>query len=397
MDRKTASHVDPLPAARGAGVERSAWFGWERVAQLGLSCFLLAGFAAQAVDPLFAANSVRGAMVSAPSEVDADFPFQGEFLGRIQLVNGIAVFGLQVVAEGDGGFSGRSYQGGLPGNGWDGSEPSVWKGRRADQLVVLENSAGRMELDSMGATWISNQGAELGRLDKVRRRSGTIGAQPPEDATVLFDGSNVESFQKASMTPDGLLLAGATTKASFGDMRLHLEFRTPYMPKARGQGRGNSGVYIQQRYEVQILDSFGLPPVHNGCGALYKQQEPMLNMSFPPHSWQTYDIDFRAPRWDACGNKICDARITVWHNGVRIHDNYYISAKTGAGEPEGPEARPLRLQDHGNPVQYRNVWLVSYPQPEFQASPCCDGSGMEGYPARRRPRGWLWLPRRRAW
>jgi len=139
-----------------------------------------------------------------------------------------------------------------------------------------------------------------------------------------------------------------------------LEFRTPYMPQARGQGRGNSGVYIQQRYEVQILDSFGLDGVDNECGGLYKQTAPAVNMCLPPLAWQTYDIWFTAARFAADGKtKVANARITVLHNGVPIHANREITAKTGGGKVEGPEDFPINLQDHGNPVTYRNIWLVN--------------------------------------
>jgi hypothetical protein len=279
----------------------------------------------------------------------------------------------------------------------------VWQGQRAEGLVLLEGPTGQLQLDQRQATWLTADGSQLGTLGRIARRSGMLGAEPPPGATILFDGHDVAAFQKATVTPDGLLAAGATTKEPFGDFRLHLEFRTPYMPRARGQGRGNSGVYIQERYEVQILDSFGLPTTIDGCGALYKQREPMLNMSFPPLSWQTYDIEFRAPRWDACGNKIVDGRISVWHNGICIHDNYRLPTKTGAGKPEGPENQPLRLQFHGDAVHFRHVWLVSHPQPETIWPSVCPS--LDSYPAGerrllRRPRavsarrGGLFAPRR---
>jgi hypothetical protein len=139
---------------------------------------------------------------------------------------------------------------------------------------------------------------------------------------------------------------------------MHLEFRTPYMPRARGQGRGNSGVYIQERYEVQVLDSFGLDGADNECGSLYKQRAPILNMSFPPLSWQTYDVDFTAPHFDATGKKTRNAHITVRHNGVIVQNDVEITSKTGAGAAEGPNPRPIKLQDHGNPVHFRNIWIV---------------------------------------
>ena len=116
---------------------------------------------------------------------------------------------------------------------------------------------------------------------------------------------------------------------------------------------------------MQILDSFGLNGEPNQCGGLYRQQSPDINMCYPPLAWQTYDIYFQAARWDGQGNKIRNARITVVHNGQPIHWNYSIPAKTGAGKAEGPQAMPILLQDHGNPVHFRNVWIEVYePVPE---------------------------------
>jgi len=159
------------------------------------------------------------------------------------------------------------------------------------------------------------------------------------------------------MTPDKLLQVGTITKMMVNDFQLHLEFRTPYMPNARGQGRGNSGVYIQKRYEVQVLDSFGLQGVHNECGGLYRQRKPDVNMCLPPLSWQTYDIDFKAARWEG-DKKVANARLTVRHNGVLIHDNVEVPSKTGAGDKESAKPGPIRLQNHSNPVHFRNIWIV---------------------------------------
>ena len=148
------------------------------------------------------------------------------------------------------------------------------------------------------------------------------------------------------------------------------------MPSAAGQGRGNSGVYVQRRYEVQVLDSFGLDGVENECGALYRQKAPDVNMCLPPLSWQTYDIWFTAARFDAEGNKIANARITLLHNGVPVQNDYEITGKTGAGKPEGPEPFPILLQNHGNPVQYRNIWLVVVePRPRYAVSGECRPRG----------------------
>jgi hypothetical protein len=149
-----------------------------------------------------------------------------------------------------------------------------------------------------------------------------------------------------------------TRPRSVGDFHLHLEFRTPYKPFARGQHRGNSGVYIQRRYEVQVLDSFSLSGEANECGGLYRMKTPEVNMCLPPLSWQTYDIDFTAAKFDADGKRIAKARLTVVHNGEVIHDDFELPNKTGAGRKESPEPLPIWLQGHGNPVQFRNIWIV---------------------------------------
>jgi len=139
---------------------------------------------------------------------------------------------------------------------------------------------------------------------------------------------------------------------------LHVEFRLPFRPTAKGQSRANSGVYLQRRYEIQILDSFGLDPKNNDCGALYEQKAPSVNMCFAPLSWQTYDIDFTAARFDSTGKKTANARVTVIHNGVKIHDNAEIKGSTGNGRKEEDKPGAINLQNHGNPVHFRNLWLV---------------------------------------
>lgn len=160
------------------------------------------------------------------------------------------------------------------------------------------------------------------------------------------------------MTDDGLLMEGATSKQKFQSFRIHLEFRTPFQPFARGQGRGNSGFYAQGRYEVQILDSFGLEGMDNECGGIYTVARPRLNMCFPPLSWQTYDVEFHAAEYED-GKKVKDAQMTVIHNGVVIHKGQEIPhATTAAPVPEGPEPGPIFLQNHGNPVRFRNIFVV---------------------------------------
>ena len=207
---------------------------------------------------------------------------------------------------------------------------------------------------------VSATGEVLGELEKVERVSPTMGKEPPEGAVVLFDGSGLDAWEKSKgMTEDGLLMEGAQSKGEFGDMQLHFEFRLPFMPGHDSQGRANSGSYIMNRYEVQILDSFALPPQFNGAASLYRAHAPSLSMSFPPLTWQTYDIDLRAPRFDADGKKTENARITVRHNGVVVHEDLELQGGTGAGGRREEVAKDfLLLQDHSDPVRFRNVWLV---------------------------------------
>jgi hypothetical protein len=145
----------------------------------------------------------------------------------------------------------------------------------------------------------------------------------------------------------------------FGSGTLHVEFRTPFMPTARGQARGNSGVYLQDRFECQVLDSFGLSGEDNEAGGIYKISKPKLNMCFPPLSWQTYDIEFDAAQFSADGTKTKDAVMSVKLNGVLVQDRVTVGRTTNAaGRKEGPALGPIQLQNHGNPVVYRNIWFV---------------------------------------
>ncbi|MBL7044106.1 MAG: DUF1080 domain-containing protein [Pirellulaceae bacterium] len=292
------------------------------------------------------------------SKVDDDFAYQGEYVGRLYEPRyGYVHVGFQVVARGDGKFDAVLYEGGLPGAGWNMETKTPLSGTLRDGTLVLEGDGRSVTTDGISATIFDSSGSRLGYMQEIHRVSPTIGANPPRNAIVLFDGESTENLEGAKVTEDGLLEVGVTTKMPVQDFRLHLEFRTPYMPYATGQSRGNSGVYIQRRYEVQILDSFGLEGVHNECGGLYRQQPPDVNMCLPPLSWQTYDIWFTPVQWDDEGNKIANARLTVRHNGVAIHSDRELTNKTGAGKPEGPDPLPILLQNHGNPVHFRNFWI----------------------------------------
>jgi hypothetical protein len=197
----------------------------------------------------------------------------------------------------------------------------------------------------------------IGTLRKVQRESSTLGAKPPAGAIVLFDGSSADQFERGRLVDENLLAADCETKQKFGDHKLHIEFRTPFKPTARGQERGNSGVYIQGRYELQVLDSFGLSGENNECGGIYSIAKPKVNMCYPPLTWQTYDIDFTAARYNAQGEKTSNAIVTIRHNGVVIHDKLELKHGTPGKDPEGNSDGVLYLQGHGNPVVYRNIWI----------------------------------------
>ena len=172
--------------------------------------------------------------------------------------------------------------------------------------------------------------------------------------------ANIDQFTNAQMTEEGLLMQGADLKPMFQDFNMHVEFRVPYMPEADGQARGNSGLYLQSRYECQILDSFALDPLFNGLGSLYRFKSPDVNMALPPLTWQTYDVDFTAARFDADDKVLAPAKITVRLNGIVIHQDQELSETTTAA-PIGqitPEPGPIFIQHHGNPVYYRNIWII---------------------------------------
>lgn len=313
-------------------------------------------------------------------QVDADFWLQGEYLGSLQgSWQGCNLVGIQVIALGGGKFEAVILRGGLPGAGWDRATKIKLSGERFDAIALLHGENLKLTVDGRTAILQSLHGGHLGPIRKLNRISATQDASPPPGAIVLFDGRASNALQNAKVAKDGLLQVGAMTTMPVHDFQMHLEFRTPYMPYARGQGRGNSGVYIQQRYEVQVLDSFGLEGADNECGGLYKQQRPAVNMCLPPLSWQTYDISFSAARWNSGGEKIAPARMTVLHNGEPIHFNYALTAKTGGGKAEGPEPFPILLQNHSNPVMFRNVWMVPgtpgiHQRGHFAFDPTCEPS-----------------------
>ncbi len=201
-------------------------------------------------------------------------------------------------------------------------------------------------------------------LKRVFIKPPTLGMAAPEGAIVLLDGKSAEGWNLLphwQMQGDGSIMikhSNLITKQEFGPAQYHIEFKCPFMPNDKGQARGNSGVYIFGRYEVQVLDCFGDEPADNRCGGIYKKAVPTSCESLPPLQWQTYDITFHPPVFDAQGAKTADARITAVHNGVTIHDDVTLAGPTPGGitDQEGPTG-PLMFQDHGNAVSYRNVWV----------------------------------------
>jgi len=202
--------------------------------------------------------------------------------------------------------------------------------------------------------------------------SGKMGA-PPSDAIILFDGKDLKEWTSVGEAAnagwevkDGAMTVvkgtgNIVTRRSFGDCQLHLEFRTPTVIEGEGQGRSNSGVFLQSRYEVQVLDSYQNRTYSNGqAGAIYKQSMPLVNACRPPGEWQTYDILFTAPRFNADGVRVAHGYITVIHNGVVIQNHVQIQGTTEyIGMPKiiAHDKGPIELQDHGNPVSFRNIWI----------------------------------------
>lgn len=222
--------------------------------------------------------------------------------------------------------------------------------------------------------------AALGITASTRARTADTAPVPaPKDAILLFDGKDLSKWvsrkdgQAAGwkvqngymeVTPGS---GDILTRDRFQDYQLHVEFWLPHMPEAKGQGRANSGVYNQGRIEVQVLDSYGQPPRDNEAGGIYQVAVPLRNASRPPEQWQTYDIAYRAPKFEG-GKQTEKGRITVFHNGILIHNNVEFDARTTTAglPPDGndySQPGPILLQDHGNRVRYRNIWILPTPAP----------------------------------
>jgi hypothetical protein len=296
--------------------------------------------------------------ISPPAD-DANYDLMGEFIGPIEKgENQYESLGLQIRPIGGDNFEALTYAGGLPGQEGVSTESQMLVGHRSGDFVILSGGPWAIFVGKDNCSIVDREGKRLGTLERVKRSSPSMGAKPPKDAVVLFDGSGTDQFTMAEMTEDGLLMPGADAKPMFQDFNMHVEFRLPYMPESFDQARGNSGCYLQSRYEVQVLDSFAQLPVFNGCCSIYRFKAPDLNLCLPPLQWQTYDIVFTAPRWAADGTKVRNAHLTVWHNGVKVQNNVSLESKTGAGKAEEPNLLPIKFQNHKDPVRFRNIWII---------------------------------------
>ena len=285
-----------------------------------------------------------------PVKAGPDYADQGEYKNDWG--------GAQVIALGNDSFRMVTYKGGLPGEGWDKEYKQENPGKREGSKIVFTGENNYKAELANGKISITTADGGPYHMDKVERKSPTLGAKAPKGALVLFDGSNTDAWAGGHTDERGLLQSGAKSKQSFGSFSAHVEFLLPFKPLGRGQDRGNSGVYLQDRYEVQVLDSFGLKGENNECGAIYSLTKPLVNMCYPPLTWQTYDIDFTAAKFDDSGAKLKPGILTLKHNGVVIHDNLELNGPTPGGKKEDATGGQLQLQGHGNPVFYRNVWVV---------------------------------------
>lgn len=196
---------------------------------------------------------------------------------------------------------------------------------------------------------------------------GATNDAPPSDAIVLFDGKDLSHWKNADRwtIADGAMVVGRgaiTSTDEFGDCQVHIEWSAPTPPKGSGQGRGNSGVFLMGIYEVQVLDSFDNTTYHDGqASAIYKQTPPMVNAMRKPGEWNTYDILWTAPRFNDDGSLKSPAYMTVLHNGVVTLNHFELKGDTPYSRPprynKHPDKGPLTLQDHGDPVRFRNIWV----------------------------------------
>lgn len=292
-----------------------------------------------------------------PDQAGPDFAVQGEYSGMTepQGSQAPAKLGAQVVANGDGNFRVVFFPGGLPGDGWTGTDrfESVGQTGAGGTGISGGDYQGSITGDSLKG---GNIGGERFVLIRKNRISPTVGLAPPAKATVLFDGSSLDEWDNADKDSRNFfapLSPIAMTRKKFANFSLHLEFREPFMPFAQGQPRGNSGLkfLIAKAFfaEIQILDSFGNEAREDECGGIEVFFAPDVVASFPPLTWQTYDIHLTTPV-SADSNAVGKGNMTVWHNGILIH--------SGRELPAMATAVNIALQENGGSVCFRNMWIL---------------------------------------
>ncbi len=300
---------------------------------------------------------------------EPDDGIMGEYVGQWRPAGGTAAEALaRVIGEGDGKYRVRLFTS----HAWSskfGELEGTAAGKRVELAGKVGDADGKGTIEG-GEVLVAKSSAGEFEGKYTLRKSPTEGQKPPAGAVVLLPyapgkKTNLQEWNNTNWETmdDGSALVsrgGNVSKRNFGSIKLHVEFRCPYQPKARGQGRGNSGVYLHGKYEIQVLDSFGLEGRGNEAGAIYGVAAPKVNPALPPTRWQTYDVVFHAPKLGG------DGAVTkppvfekVLFNGVLIQENAEVTKTTTAGmKGKVGEQGPLMLQDHGNPARFRNIWYV---------------------------------------
>lgn len=316
--------------------------------------------------------------LAAPAALDPN-QIQGEYLGNYgSAQEGVGQWGAQIVALDSGGKYRLGFaKGGLPGAGWDKAAQKDAIATASPDRVVFSAGGLSLAVGGSGDSLVIRDGSGgTGLLRKVHRTSPTFKRPAPSGALVLFDGTGTQAWKNGRLGPDSQLNAGATTLRTFRDFNMHAEFKIPFSPATLYPSRGNSGVYLQGRYELQIYDTYGWQPPYDSsyyrsvsiepegaCGSIYGVAEPRVNATYPPGAWQTFDLSFQAARFDGGGGLTAPAMLSVYQNGILIHDKLALKAVTGgASLPMNSLPGPIFLQSHESLVMYRNIWIEEDPK-----------------------------------